>query len=165
MARSVHFHVLMIGVQLGWNGGHSVASLNDFTTDLYQAFPKLGKGNHTLKSPFDPNYNCVAFALGLSAWQNPEPGDFRETVRWIEKTFGYRRVKNGRPERGYEKLAIYADATGGFKHIARQAGSRWASKLGELHDLQHHTLDLLAGPTYGNVVAFLRRRRQRKRRP
>jgi hypothetical protein len=132
---------------------------------MYQAFPKLGKGNHALKSPFDPNYNCVAFALGLSTWRDPEPGHFRDTISRIEKEFGYRRVNDGRPERGYEKLAIYADSNDGFKHIAKQAGSRWISKLGDFHDLQHHTLDLLVGPAYGNVVAFLRRRRRRKRRP
>jgi hypothetical protein len=135
-----------------------VASLQDYTQDLYQAFPKLKASNHRLKSPFDGNYNCIAFALGLPDWTNPQPGDANDTIRWIEKTFGYKRVKSGRYERGYQKLAIYADANMQFKHVARQTGARWASKLGFLHDIQHRRLDVLVGPLYGNVVAFLRKK-------
>jgi hypothetical protein len=138
-----------------------VATSTDDTTELYQWFPKLAKGNHELTSPYDSNYNCVAFALGLPTWRNPQPGHFRDTIRWIEKEFGYRRVRSAKPERGYEKLAIYADNVDVFKHIAKQKGSKWESKLGELQDLTHHTLDLLVGTQYGNVVAFLRRKRQR----
>jgi hypothetical protein len=141
-----------------------MASLQDFTQALYQFFPKLAEGNHELKSPYDPNYNCIAFALGLPRWRDPEPGDYRNTIRWIQKRFGYKRTRSSRPEPGYVKLAVYASSERAFKHVARQEGSGWVSKLGELHDLRHHDLNLLVGPLYGDVVAFLRRKERKSRR-
>jgi hypothetical protein len=35
--------------------------------DLESDFPGLSDGNYEIKSPRDPQYNCVAFAIGDTA--------------------------------------------------------------------------------------------------
>ena len=63
---------------------------------------------------------------------------------------------DGSREEGFEKIAIYALGAE-VRHAARQEeDGTWRSKLGEDEDIEH-TLDGLAGPLYGKVVAFLRR--------
>lgn len=63
-------------------------------------------------------------------------------------------------EPNYEKLAIYADSTNTPSHMVRQLSSgHWTSKLGELEDIQHLTLDQLSGSDYGRVVQILKRKR------
>ncbi len=56
---------------------------------------------------------------------------------------------------GVEKIAIYA--TGKVvRHIAwQQEDGTWKSKLGSDEDITH-SLDGLAGPKYGQVIAFLK---------
>jgi hypothetical protein len=75
-------------------------------------------------------------------------------------SLGYEVCPDGRLERGWEKLAIYADANGDPTHAARQLPSgRWTSKLGPLEDV-NHLLYGLAGQEYGDTVAYMRRRLQ-----
>jgi hypothetical protein len=77
---------------------------------------------------------------------------------------GFELSDNDKLERGYEKIAIYADAGGVPTHAARQLDSgKWTSKLGRLEDIEHDTLSSLQGPSppaYGEVRQVLRRRRQ-----
>ena len=71
---------------------------------------------------------------------------------------GFERSESSDPEPGYEKIAIYVDRRGLPLHAARQLESgRWTSKMGELEDIEHDTLDALEGPKYGKPVRYLRR--------
>ena len=62
---------------------------------------------------------------------------------------------------GIEKIAIYADAFGDFTHAARQLrDGRWTSKLGDLDDIEHESLEEVAGAPdcdYGVVVRYMMR--------
>ena len=61
-------------------------------------------------------------------------------------------------ESGYEKVAIYGK-DGEWKHAARQLteDGTWTSKLGPEDDINHATLEALAGATYGTVVQIMKR--------
>jgi hypothetical protein len=138
--------------------------------DLRLAFPRLLPQNHTLASPVTADYNCIAFAAGdqdhrwwpdptgLSHW--PLTAVREETVTAFQQLYmalGYEPCLNSNLETGFEKVAIYA-IRGTPTHAAKQLpDGRWASKLGELEDIEHTNLDILAGPVYGEVVAILRR--------
>src|SRR5271167_374709 len=104
----------------------------------------------------------IADFCGKSAIRHthPEPGPVARTISYLQKAFGYKIATHSRYERGYEKLAIYADTNKVFKHVAKQSASKWLSKLGQLHDIEHSSLDVLVGP-YGNVVRLLKRKRGR----
>jgi len=86
-----------------------------------------------------------------------------ETVAGFIRAFGhlgYAICDSSDLEPDFEKLAIYADDTDVPTHMARQLQSGdWTSKLGELEDIQHLTLDQLSGSQYGRVVQFLKRKR------
>jgi len=86
-----------------------------------------------------------------------------ETVVGFVRAFvhlGYTVCDTSDLEPNYEKLAIYADSTNTPSHMARQLSSgHWTSKLGELEDIQHLTLDQLSGSDYGRVVQILKRKR------
>ena len=65
-------------------------------------------------------------------------------------------------EEGCEKIAIYA-IVDKPTHVARQLpNGRWTSKLGGLKDIEHATLDDLAGPIYGYPALFMRRLRDQE---
>jgi hypothetical protein len=60
-------------------------------------------------------------------------------------------------EPGFEKVALFADASGMPQHAARQlATGRWTSKLGRMEDIEHALRDLEGG-IYGSVVLLLKR--------
>lgn len=55
-------------------------------------------------------------------------------------------------------MVLYADNFGKPTHMARQIESgAWTSKLGQDHDIEHETLDTIAGPVYGDAVKIFRR--------
>jgi hypothetical protein len=132
----------------GCPGGKNVATLDEYAYLLYRYFPKLAKGNHRIKSPFDPTYNCVAFAAGLRVWKEPSVDQFgvaghwdedlqkedslARTIRYFQQKLGYKVTRSARYEPGHEKIAIYADDKNEFKHVAKQSRSNWVSKLGQL---------------------------------
>lgn len=65
-------------------------------------------------------------------------------------------------EKGFEKIALYegydVDGEKGFLHIALQLkNGKWTSKLGIYEDIEHDTLDVLAGNFYGNPVLYMKR--------
>jgi hypothetical protein len=64
-------------------------------------------------------------------------------------------------EEGFEKIALYVNlATDVPTHAAKQLSSGWwSSKLGVWEDIEHRTLENLAGPepAYGKVAQILRR--------
>jgi len=117
-------------------------------------------------------------------WEYDPAGDFgfktywpthlsdSETVDgWVElfrSERGYERSSPSdvRYEPGIEKIAIYGvieDNTWIANHVARQVGrDKWTSKLGDGHDIEHRTLECLAGydsGEYGAIVVILRRRK------
>jgi hypothetical protein len=138
-------------------------------------FPNLRDGEWEQTSAVDPKYNCIAFAAGrvdVYWWPDeyPDPDAIywpkditrAETVEAIAelfiKLYGYRdNCADGSLETGHEKVAIYAL---GDKptHAAKQlTDGRWLSKLGAQDDIEHNTLDALAGLCYGKPVKFLKR--------
>ena len=70
---------------------------------------------------------------------------------------------DGTLEAGFEKVALYASASGNVTHAARQMPSgAWTSKLGVMEDIEHATLSGLEDDGtqpdgYGRVVQFLTR--------
>jgi hypothetical protein len=70
----------------------------------------------------------------------------------------YEQCDNGQLEGGFKKVAIYMNQEGP-QHVARQLESgRWTSKLGDLEDIEHDTVDILEGEDYGKATVFLRKR-------
>jgi hypothetical protein len=141
--------------------------------ELARIFPRLESAPYEVTSPEDVKYNCVAWAAGRTEvrrrwWPAPSPFYYwpveprEETVSGFIRAFsrlGYAVCDTSDLEPGYEKLAIYADDTDMPTHMGRQLPSgHWTSKLGELEDIQHLTLDQLTGSDYGRVVQFLRRK-------
>jgi hypothetical protein len=141
--------------------------------DLSRLFPQLESFPYEITSPENARYNCVAWAVGPEEvrrrwWPAPSPFYYwpveprEETVAGFTKAFGqlgYVVCATGNLEPGYERLAVYADEAGTPTHMARQLPSgHWTSKLGELEDIEHVTLDQLSGSDYGGAVQFLKRK-------
>jgi hypothetical protein len=135
-------------------------------------WPNLHRDDFEERSPVDYDYNCVAYAAGVEdrKWwpcDNEEywwpPGvPAEETVDAFAQayaTIGYEHCEGPEQEAGYEKIAIYAHEEGPA-HVARQRRSgSWVSKLGDLKDIEHWTLDCLIGDFYGQPALFMRRPR------
>ena len=141
-------------------------------SDLSRDLPRLDDNNHTVTSPADFTYNCIAWAAcdttrwwwpdttwGIGYWPRNVPRE--ETLRAFElayQTIGYRRCPTGDLESGFEKMAVFVDAAGTPAHAARQlANGTWTSKCGENVDIEHE-LDAVGGGTYGEVALFMKRR-------
>lgn len=123
------------------------------------------------------DYNCFAFAAGEThVWWEPyvfppapdlniywPPGvGVQGTVEDYEAAFatrGFVRCANGEIEADCVKIVIFAD-DGGPMHAARQLrDGRWHSKLGDLEDVIHDSLEGLA-EEYGKKLSFLKRPRR-----
>jgi hypothetical protein len=139
-------------------------------TDLLRVFPSLlNQGYRRTSSPtFD--YNCVAWALhDTTQWWEPDPysqlfwpPDVARAYKISNyvKLFanrGYSICADETLEQGFEKVAIYTDGST-FKHVARQlTDGKWTSKLGEMDDITHASLDALSGQLYGKPSIFLKK--------
>ena len=133
-------------------------------------FPGLRGTQYTKTSPCTVSYNCIAWAAGEDyRWWEPSLGYYwpakaeqsMEVSALVEayEAIGYGRCVNGKLQRGYEKIAIYASAAGEWTHAARQLRSgRWTSKLGAEADIEHTMPDDLQGVEYGTVYCYMRRR-------
>lgn len=74
------------------------------------------------------------------------------------ETVGFELSESEALERGFEKLAIFADETGEPRHAARQLSSGgWTSKLGDHVDIEHDELDAVGGAIFGEPVLYMRR--------
>jgi hypothetical protein len=134
-------------------------------------FPDLVAAGYHVTSPATPNYNCIAWAAeDETAWWWPDLfGDYywppqvprAETLAaFIEAyaTLGYQLCLDSDTEQDFEKIVIYVNVQGIPTHAARQLPTgNWTSKLGQLEDIQHSTLDGLCGDLYGQVGATLKR--------
>jgi hypothetical protein len=138
---------------------------------LERIFPGLANGDYRITSPFDSDYNCIAWVAGdTQHWWWPGPdleseywpdGVAREvTVDAFRAAFvalGYAPCANENLEAGFEKVALFADLQRKPTHAARQlSNGRWTSKLGKREDLEHALRDL-AGAIYGSVALILKR--------
>lgn len=138
--------------------------------DLVLRFPNLSATPHQITSPAETTYNCIAWAagddrrcwwpdvMGIGAWPLSAPRE--ETIKaFVEafKSIGYSECPDAGFERGFLKVAIYADSAGKPTHAARQLkNGQWTSKCGDLEDIEH-TLDAFERSSYGSPVAFLKR--------
>src|SRR5262245_58879428 len=135
------------------------------------AIPKLNDKNCRVTSPPKNSYNCIAWAATGSAesewWWPSLPGyppvtywppeaPSEETLAAFIKAFetrGYTVCKDGKLEKGFEKVALYAKKTKDGSvptHAARQLpDGKWTSKLGKYEDVEHRGPAHVTGPVYG----------------
>jgi hypothetical protein len=142
---------------------------------LVQLFPRLATEPVSLTSPEDLDYNCIAWAAGISDqwwepvrvltgtyyWPEHLPRGDLSVANYIEafRTVGFEPCADGALGVGVERIAIYA-IQGIAKHAARQLpDGRWASKLGQWIDIEHQNPNSLTGSRYGEVAAFMSRPR------
>jgi hypothetical protein len=133
--------------------------------ELILAFPGLASTPFEITSPFDENYNCIAWAAGVQDvwwWPDrfwPKSTPKAETRLAFEKAFrtlGYEPCSGPELEPDYEKVCLY-QKFGRPTHAARQLpDGRWTSKLGLSNDISHQ-LEGLAGNQYGKPALFMRR--------
>ena len=136
-------------------------------------FPNLTEEEYAETSPATRRYNCIAYAAGVEArkWL-PDPMRIgcwppnvarKETLDAFIQAFatlGYEPCQDGVNERGFEKVALYADSDGVPTHAAIQRDDgAWQSKLGDCEDIEHTRLECLNSDSYGAPVQFLRRPR------
>lgn len=134
-------------------------------------FARLDASNHKVTSPRTVHYNCIAWAAGESdRWWDVADGYYwpddaersYDTNALVSafKTLGYTEASSAALVKGKDKVAIYS-LRGEFTHIARQLkDGRWASKLGDLEDIEHTTLESLEGAHYGATTVILERATQ-----
>src|SRR2546426_12532480 len=136
-------------------------------------FADLKAAGYRITSPATPSYNCFAWAgndtrrwwqpVALRGFYWPEevPGELNlENLVAVYKRLDYGTCATAELEAGVEKLAIYVEPDGMPTHAARQLGAgNWTSKLGELEDVEHATLESLAS-FYGRVALILSRLQQ-----
>jgi hypothetical protein len=140
-----------------------------FHEQVHQSLPRLTPENYRITSPTSWEYNCIAWAVGVTdAWWWPVPDRYwppnaprEETVAAflaVFAAFGYTACPSADLEPGIEKIALYAQGNTPT-HAARQLPTGWwTSKLGPNIDIEHATPDDVADGAYGEVVAFLSRR-------
>lgn len=140
-------------------------------SELEGLFPRLQGATYQITSSAQPDYNCIAWAaeddsrwwepdaFGLYYWPEDVPRQY--TLQAYAEAFrqlGYEACENPAFENGWQKAAIFVGADGIPTHAARQlADGSWTSKLGQMEDIQHPSVDHLSGPAYGRPILFLRR--------
>ena len=137
---------------------------------LQPKFPVLNSANSRPTSPYDEDYNCIAWAaqdtdywwwpdtMGLSYWPTGIPRE--ESIDAFIRAYelqGYVKRCDATLESGTEKVSLFASSDRKPTHAARQLPDGWwASKLGKLIDIEHE-FGALDGPAYGTVVMILAR--------
>lgn len=134
--------------------------------------PRLADGTYRITSPEDPAYNCFAWAandntrvwsptlLGSGVYWPPgipALASMKGVLNAYAMT-GYERCESPDAEDGFEKIAIFADASGDPRHAARQLPTgAWASKLGDHVDIEHDNLAAVGGDLYGEPAVYVKR--------
>lgn len=138
--------------------------------NVQRLFPNLTDDNHLVMSPETDNYNCIAWAYEVSnkrMWPGaPDyywPSEVTETdeLATLVQLYlheGYEKCENGESEEGYKKVAIYVKEDCPSHAALQLESGRWTSKLGDLQDIQHDTLQALEGEEYGKASIFLKKR-------
>lgn len=95
--------------------------------------------------------------MGVNYWPPEVPRE--ETVPAFEGALvqlGFKPCSTRTPEKGVEKVALFA-LRDKPTHVAKLlAKGKWSSKLGQFEDIEH-TLEALHGPFYGTVVQVFSR--------
>ena len=131
-------------------------------------WPNLTPKNHSIESPATDDYNCIAWAYGVTdKWMWPGvpdafwPSDVigsdeLDALLQLYLHSGYQKCDNSELEEGYAKVAVYVNQQGP-QHTAIQLESGlWSSKLGNRQDIEH-SLDALEGEFYGKPIVFLKK--------
>jgi hypothetical protein len=145
----------------------------DARPNLEALFPSLSGSVYHVTSVPDEAYNCIAHAAGKddTPWWPAAEGTpdvywphgvaREETLEAFLAAFGaigYVSCDNPLLEPGFEKIAVYVDAHNVPTHAARQTPTgAWSSKLGQLDDIEHATLEALEGGLYGKATHFTKR--------
>lgn len=139
--------------------------------DVEEKFPNLLNSDYSITSPPSPEYNCIDWAASdTNAWWEPDSQNLYYWPPEVSRKYtldshikayeilGYTLCHDVNYEKGFEKIAIYVDSNGKPTHAARQLSSgKWTSKLGQLEDIEHTTLDDISGSHYGSVAVILKR--------
>lgn len=158
-------------------------SSSEIQTDFEAVFPSLQNTRWLIKSPWNDNYKCIAWAAcrtDIVWWPVDDPQvywppgvPFDDRIDYFIQAFakiGYKACNSSEFEFGYQKVAIYATSDLRVQHMARQHffGRGWLSKCGKLEDILHPDLQCLEGDpspllamfgqgTYGQVEQVLKR--------
>ena len=139
--------------------------------ELEAKFPALAEGGYEQTSKQDPTYNCIGHAVGEDDtwwepvasmyWPRRVPRNYSlAALQAAVATVGYASCATEDLERDIEKIALFANDAGEYKHVARQLpDGAWTSKLGGQEDIRHQ-LRQLEGVEFGRVVAFMSRARE-----
>lgn len=154
-----------------WPLGFTLSKTVTFSRDFPNFKPHHCDPNDL--SSYDTKYNCIAWAasdtsrwwwpddpaIGYGYWPSGVPRE--ETIAAFiaaYQTLGYKECPDDSVERGFEKIAIFADANRTPTHAARQLPNGiWTSKFGAYEDVRHIDLSCIVGPFYGIVVAYMKR--------
>src|SRR6266568_673062 len=113
--------------------------------DVESDFPKLKSEGYQITSPDTYDYNCFAWAaedttqwwspLRVHGYYWPNEVERQTTVAAFLELYKHEAdflpCDDGDVEEGFEKIAIYVNATGDVTHAARQKpNGAWTSKLG-----------------------------------
>jgi hypothetical protein len=134
--------------------------------------PRLADREYRITSPRDVRYNCFAWAVG-DAGHVWSPSMIGSGVYWpagivalpsmsgviaAYEACGYEVCASADAEEGFDKIAVFTDATGEPTHAARQlATGSWTSKLGDHVDIEHDDVAAVGGGLYGEPSLFMRR--------
>ena len=95
-------------------------------------------------------------------WPSLVPRDSKQTT--LIKAFeavGFEVCKDGEPQKGYDKVALYS-LNGQWTHAARiLSTSIYHSKMGRSWDVQHSSGDIFKETIYGTVFCFMQRKKSR----
>src|SRR5262245_45282194 len=123
------------------------------------SLPRLSPTNYQITSQASWNYNCIAWAAGVTdTWWWPTQGRYwppnvprQESLSAFIaafKSLNYESCATADLEPGREKIALFAQGDVPT-HAARQLPSgSWTSKLGPSVDIEHNTPEDVGGGTY-----------------
>lgn len=148
--------------------------------------PNLEDQQFDITSPTCHEYNCAAWGVEED-WHKWDPtaigldGQILDPYYWpygvpvlpttkaLEEAYftrGYEPCDDGTLVAGKQKLAIYGDGKGDWKHVARQTNDgKWTSKMGDLADIEHVEVEAVEGSWIGRVESYLSRPIPRKALP
>ena len=78
----------------------------------------------------------------------------------MSQFYGFEICENLMVENGFDKVVLYGTANRGFEHVALQLpNGNWTSKMGDYEDIEHYSLDAVAGDFYGHPLIYMKRER------
>jgi hypothetical protein len=134
-------------------------------------WPHITTEGYDTKSPETYDYNCIAFAAGVTdEWWWPDqhgggawPIAKREvSVDCFVEAFRTKEYElcDAGLESEFERIAIYV-LNGEPTHAARQLpDGKWVSKLGPWEDIQHNTTKAVEEYIYGKTTVYMKRKRK-----